>query len=1121
MLFFLLVSANPLAASDKVKLGVAKDGWAPFELVENGQPTGYLVDYLELIAAEAYVQLEWDIVEDRTALVEAATTGKHQVLTYGAKVDKYLSSFTFGPELSPRYIGAFTRTESDVKWSNEVNRAQLIIASPKNWYITDYIARQYPDIRLLITNSAKESLTSVAIGNADITFVDIAVGRYIQQQELLPNIKSNAAPAEIVEQFKPVHLLYGKELSPAVIERIELAVKNVSSQAVNKLHRKWFDAPNTYENELSLTIEERKWLASAPTIRVSAYQNIPPYSYQKNGHIIGFSIDYMRMLAKKLGVKVEFVYDKPWNDLLLSAEEKQIDVLQFVRYREEIDRYMDFSFAYFEGSPSLLYGRNNADKVDSLSKLGDARVAVLRGYAEQVYISDNLRQVRLNIVDSVGDGINQVLRGDSDYFICDPVTCETYLYKNFISNISIKGGLGVPELDRSKNARLAVREDWPLLLSSFNKAIAVVSRGELNQLRKKWFLESNIRREPANTLSVNERQWLEANPRLAFSSPLKAAPFGYFDPKGELGGVARDIVETFRATYDANVHLEKFDTWSETYEALRMGRIDFIPSMSITPERKKHLLFTNPTHVLTYNIHTRLGNRIYNKISELAGEHVGVVKGSAAAEYFEQNYPQITLIEYPHIQDVLVALSTGDIDALLEIPLIADYHIQVLGINNIKVAGETNYTVSVGIGVHPSKPELVSVLNRVIASIGSEQIELLTEKWSNVRVIEKDEWKFALYWSLGGAFLVLTFVLLIAYFNRRSALRVIRETSKQLEEAQRVAQLGSWQIDGENCMRDLSPQACAILNVAKGKDISRIDYIQMVDVRDREQYLAAWSKGLETGLVNVEYRLNLVKESKWVNEVAELQFTEQGLLKSGSAILQDISLFKANQKVLIDQQGELRSLTTKLLGVQEEERKRVARELHDDLSQRLAVLSIDVGTLELNVEDEEVKNGLRRVKRGLVGIAEDTHGLSRRLHPSILDDLGLIEALKTEIETYQQREEIVVEFFCSAKSIQLAKEAELAIFRIVQEALRNVAKYSEASHVQINLTATSDAMIVQIADDGMGFDVDEAKKSPGLGLQSMMERSRLVGGELRIDSKENNGTTIELHLKANQENELS
>ncbi|WP_221075852.1 transporter substrate-binding domain-containing protein [Agarivorans aestuarii] len=1095
-----------------ITIGVAKEGWAPFEFVEQNQAKGYLVEYLELAAANAGLNINWEVVEDRAAQLKAAEEGHHDLLIYGSKVDAYNEDYMFGKVVLPRYIAAFSRPSSKIDWAELEQNTHIIIASPKDQKTTSDLKTRFPNIRLLETNSVRESLSAVALGNADVTFADIAVGRYSQQKYLIPNLKVKPAIKEVTQLFKPVHILYQKSLDKELIQRLENGREAITNSQLAALRNKWivnfFEQPKA----ISLTEQERVWLATAPTINVHTYSNFPPFSYEKNGQIIGYSIDYFRLLASKLGLNVTFDASHSWSEMLILAEERKLDVLNFLRYRESIDDYMDFSHSYYEGAPSLLYSRESKPKINALTSITDQTIAVQRGHLEHTYLLNNYPDINTEVVDSIGEGINAILRGDADYFICIPMVCNTYMFKNFITNVSVKGNLGIKELDQSQHARLAIRSDWPYLLSSLNKAIEAVSREELNNLRKKWFTESTTPLALKETLTQEEQDWLERNPRLAYSSPLKSAPFGYFDSNGELKGVAKDIVATFAAKFDLDTHVERFSSWSETYNALVEGEIDFMPGVIVTPERKQQLLFTNPTYTLDYVIHTQLGERLFNEIDELEGYKVGVVKGGGIGEILKKNHPSIQLVEYLTLENTILALSKGQVDAIIENPVIVQYHVDSLGLSNLKSTGKTKYSMRQAIAVHPSKPELVSLLNKTLAHIGSDQLQLMTEKWSNVRFIQRDEWKNRILWLVGIALVMTSLMLTFIHFNRRATLSKMQKITAQLENAQRVAKLGSCEIAIDNKMHNFSPEACRILGVAHGVEISNIDYLQMIDERDRERYSTSWSKALKTGLINVEYRLKVNESSKWLNEVVELRFDDNGKLQSGSAILQDISLFKATQDSLINQQDELRELTSKLLHVQEEERRRVARELHDDLTQRLAAIAIDAGTFMLTLQDETQKSALMKIKQSLVEVADDTHSLSRRLHPSILDQLGLVDALRSEVDSYQQREGIKVELFCSVKRLALAKDDELAIFRIVQEALRNIAKYSEASRVHVSFTVMKDTLILQVSDDGMGFDVEEERQSPGLGLKSMMERARLIGGELVIESEINKGCTIELHV---------
>jgi signal transduction histidine kinase len=146
----------------------------------------------------------------------------------------------------------------------------------------------------------------------------------------------------------------------------------------------------------------------------------------------------------------------------------------------------------------------------------------------------------------------------------------------------------------------------------------------------------------------------------------------------------------------------------------------------------------------------------------------------------------------------------------------------------------------------------------------------------------------------------------------------------------------------------------------------------------------------------------------------------------------------------------------------------------------------------------------------LVDLSSDIHAISRQLHPSILDDLGLFDAVKAECQGFRRREGITVKYEPKAIPYQLPKDAALTLFRIVQEGLRNVAKHAQTQDANVSLFGMDDSIYLSISDDGVGFDYSEARKKPGLGLASMEERVRLIQGEISIKSEPGKGTVIEV-----------
>jgi signal transduction histidine kinase len=221
----------------------------------------------------------------------------------------------------------------------------------------------------------------------------------------------------------------------------------------------------------------------------------------------------------------------------------------------------------------------------------------------------------------------------------------------------------------------------------------------------------------------------------------------------------------------------------------------------------------------------------------------------------------------------------------------------------------------------------------------------------------------------------------------------------------------------------------------------------------------------------------------------------------------------AKELSLQQAQEGLRQLAAKLLHAQEEERRRVAREMHDDWTQRLALLGIDTARLEKHLGTQDVALPLlRAMQEQLMRLSEDVHALSRQLHPSILDDLGLIEALRSECSSFSRREAIAVDYRPGNVPANVPKDTALCVYRVAQEALRNVAKHAAVHEAWVSLGTAGSDLLLRVEDKGSGFDMDIVRSELGLGLSSMTERVRLIQGNLSITSAPGRGTLVEVRV---------
>jgi signal transduction histidine kinase len=284
-----------------------------------------------------------------------------------------------------------------------------------------------------------------------------------------------------------------------------------------------------------------------------------------------------------------------------------------------------------------------------------------------------------------------------------------------------------------------------------------------------------------------------------------------------------------------------------------------------------------------------------------------------------------------------------------------------------------------------------------------------------------------------------------------------------------------------------------------------------VHVDDRKLVLRAVQGAFHSdGDYSVECRVLLPDSSiRWIAARGRVEFDGKGQPVRMRGVSMDITDRRRAEE-------EARDLSGRLISAQEDERARLARALHDDITQRLALLSIDAGRKEGALADTAAKQAMRSMRRDLAQISEDVHALCYALHPAILEDLGLKEALRAECERFESVEGIPVSFTRDEDLDEPPPPVALCLYRIAQEALRNIARHASASAVEVHLHLVDDGVQLSVRDNGVGFDSSRKQARPSLGHASMRQRLRLAGGELRIDSTLGHGTIVQAWV-ANKE----
>lgn len=289
---------------------------------------------------------------------------------------------------------------------------------------------------------------------------------------------------------------------------------------------------------------------------------------------------------------------------------------------------------------------------------------------------------------------------------------------------------------------------------------------------------------------------------------------------------------------------------------------------------------------------------------------------------------------------------------------------------------------------------------------------------------------------------------------------------------------------------------------------SQAEWLALVHPEDRARLQETREHTLQTGeSYSTEYRVVWPDGSvHWLLGRGSVFAGDDGKSLRMLGVTMDITQRKRAEE-------ERQALTTRLAKAQEEERRRIALELHDNLTQRLAGLAMNLSTVgtEFPTVSERLKKRLRTLQGEAVQAAETARHVAYELHPSDLEDLGLAAATRAYCEDFA-RDGITVEFSSRTLPQILNREVASCLYRIAQESLRNVAKHAKVKRASVALEGRGDRIQLRVRDEGVGFPVDSLGNTGGLGILSMRERVRNVNGKFSIRSKPGEGTEITVEI---------
>jgi len=338
----------------------------------------------------------------------------------------------------------------------------------------------------------------------------------------------------------------------------------------------------------------------------------------------------------------------------------------------------------------------------------------------------------------------------------------------------------------------------------------------------------------------------------------------------------------------------------------------------------------------------------------------------------------------------------------------------------------------------------------------------------------------------------------------KQAEEALRESEQRFRLAAETGKMYSFDWDVTTDIVVRSPDRIKVLGAREPLRFSHQQFVDTIHPDDRPNFISTIAHLTPANpIAEVMYRVRGPDGAfVWLRSIGRAFFDGEGRMLRVVGMVADITDLKRAEEALA-------AMTRKLIESQEQERARIARELHDDINQRLAMLAIEIAQLREN--PSEVENRMEELQNRIGEISHDVEGLAHDLHSSKLEYLGVVAGIKGWCREFAARQKVEIDFKSDVLSV-LPNEVGLSLLRVLQEALHNAIKYSGVRSIRVELREQSGEIHFIVSDLGRGFDLEAALKGKGLGLTSMRERVRLVNGTIFIESKPMGGTTIHVRV---------
>ena len=496
---------------------------------------------------------------------------------------------------------------------------------------------------------------------------------------------------------------------------------------------------NKNKNESIFTKEEKEFLKRTPILKVHNESDWAPFNFNQNGKASGYSIDYMNLLASKIGLSVDYISGYNWNDFIQMLKENKIDVMLNISKTAEREKFLNFTTPYSK-TVDTIFVRKNVDNFKNLNDFNGKTIAVVKGFYEEELLNRYYPNINLIFVNNSLEGLEKVAFKEIDGFI-DNFSVGNYIIENnLITNL--KPTFEISDGYFSLDLRLATNKNNIILNNILEKGKNLITKEELVELKRKWLNINHNESLSIIPLSIEEENYLKNKKTITMCVDPNWEPFEILDEKGKHTGIAADIIKLITAKLGIQIDVIPTKSWEESIEFSKAKKCEIMSFLNQTPQRDIWLNFTNPIFSDPNVIISRIENNSIDDLSKIKAS-IAIPRGTAMYERSEKDFPNLVIIPVNSEDEAFKLVEEKKADLAVRSIIISAFAIKEKGYFNLKIVNQPKgYDNHLKMGIIKDEPILLEILNKAVNSLTKDDVQNIVNKWITIKYEKVEDYTY-------------------------------------------------------------------------------------------------------------------------------------------------------------------------------------------------------------------------------------------------------------------------------------------------------------------------------------------------------------------------------------------